>query len=189
MKTVVLLVTLTVFTFRSINYKDGAPVENGKDVSLGIINQFAVGGNYESMIRDTSSFVVKAIKSNKEEIMMSQMALQKSTNLQIKALAQKMVNDHQQLVQQLQGLSGTQTYADTSNMSTTQMHAYNDLSGMDFDRKWISDMIIGHREAINNFREELTRTNNAQIKTLISNALPIMQDHLRQLEALRAKMM
>lgn len=191
MKTVILLVTLAVFAFRSINHSNCTSVENKQDVSLKTISEYAVAGNYDAnLIQDTSAFVRTAIKSNKEEIMMSQMALQKSTNPQIKALAQKMVNDHSQLLQQLQALSGaTPGGADTTNMMTPQMQANNNLSGNAFDRKWVSDMIIGHQKAISDFRSELTRTNNTQLKTLITNALPAMQEHLRQLEALRSKMM
>jgi predicted outer membrane protein len=69
------------------------------------------------------------------------------------------------------------------------MAADGNLSGNDFDRQWISNMIIGHQKAISEFRSELTKTNNTQLKTLITGALPTMQDHLRQLEALRGKMM
>lgn len=192
MKTVILLVTLAVFTFRSINYNNCTSVENKQDVSLKAISEYAVAGDYEPtiLVQDTASFIPKAIRSNKEEIMMSQMALQKSTNPQIKALAQKMVNDHSQFVQQLQGLSAaTPGGADTSNMMTPQMQTFNNVTGMDFDRKWISDMIMGHQKAISDFRSEQMRTNNTQLKTLITNALPTMQEHLRQLEALRSKMM
>ena len=189
MKTVIILVTLAVFSFRSLNYNNCGFIENKQDASLIALNELSV--DYEP--QDTMAFIPKAIKSNKEEIMLSQMALEKSTNPQIKALAQKMVNDHSQLVQQLQGLSGNSQGVmpnmDSSSINTPQLQAYNNLTGIDFDRKWISDMIMGHRQAISDFRGELSKTTNTQLKTLITNALPAMQEHLRQIEALRNKMM
>jgi putative membrane protein len=193
MKTVILLVTLAVFAFRSVNHSSDSSLEKSSD-TFTAINEFAATGNYErEIMQDTTSFILKAIKSNQEEIMMSQIALQKSSNQEIKALAQKLMNDHLQLLQQLQGLNGNvqdaQNNADSNNMNKPQMQAYNNLNGMSFDRKWISDMIIGHQKAINDFRNESVRTNNAQLKTLITNALPTMQEHLRQLEALRSKIM
>ncbi len=48
---------------------------------------------------------------------------------------------------------------------------------------------MGHTKTINEFKAELGKTQNADIKNLISKSLPIVSDHLRQLEALRNKMM
>jgi hypothetical protein len=33
--------------------------------------------------------------------------------------------------------------------------AYNNLSGHDFDRKWVSDMIMGHTKPMNELKNEL----------------------------------
>src|SRR5205823_15064616 len=119
-------------------------------------------------------------------------ALQKSTNAQIKSLAQHLIDDHQQLLQNLEKLnnSGNQlnSMSDSAVANGGQM-ASNNLSGNAFDRQWVSDMIAGHIKTINEFKTELGRTQNADVRNLITKSLPTISEHLRQLEALRNKMM
>ena len=50
--------------------------------------------------------------------MMAQLAVQKSTSAEVKALAQKLITDHTQLLQQLQGLQGNNTNNNIGNDST-----------------------------------------------------------------------
>lgn len=57
-----------------------------------------------SSFKDDGSFVAKNIRDNQKEIEMSKMAIEKSDNAQIKALAQQMVDDHTQMLESLQKL-------------------------------------------------------------------------------------
>jgi len=146
-----------------------------------------------SSVADEDTFVSHAIKANMHEIMMAQMASQKSTNLQIKVLAQRLTTDHQQLLQELERLNNNSTQMnnmhDSSSANSGQDMAYNNLSGNDFDRKWISDMVTGHSKTIDEFKTELSKTQNADLKNLITKSLPIISEHLKLLEALRNKIM
>jgi len=56
--------------------------------------------------KDDGSFVAKNIRDNQKEIEMSKMALDRSQNEEIKALAQQMVDDHTQMLESLQKLQG-----------------------------------------------------------------------------------
>ena len=66
---------------------------------------------------------------------------------------------------------------------------YNNINGITFDRQWMGDMIPVIKKHLPDFRTELNTTNDANLKTLINNALPTIQDHLKQLQVLRGKMM
>src|ERR1044071_7808769 len=57
--------------------------------------------------KDDGFFVAKNIRDNQKEIEMSKMALDKSDNPQVKALAQQMVDDHTKMLEELQQLQGT----------------------------------------------------------------------------------
>jgi hypothetical protein len=63
---------------------------------------------------------------------------------------------------------------DSSAANSGQDMVYNNLSGNDFDRKWISET-------------ELGKTQNTDLKNLITKSLHTISEHLRQLEALRNK--
>lgn len=64
--------------------------------------------------------VQKLMLGNKGEIEVSQLAQQKSQNPEVKAFAQKMIQDHQQMNQQLQGLSSGQRQGQSGQRSTAQ---------------------------------------------------------------------
>jgi len=146
-----------------------------------------------SFIADEDTFVSHAIKANMHEIIMAQMASQKSTNPAIKALAQRLITDHQQLLRELERQNNSSTQMnnmhDSLAANSGQDTAYNNLNGNDFDRKWVSDMIIGHTKTLDEFKAELAKTQNTDLKNLITKSLPTISEHLKQLEALRNKMM
>jgi putative membrane protein len=194
MKSTILVTAITILAFNmNAGHKKSACL-NLHDVSayiqaIAVKDKMSVRNGFATA-EDT--FVLHAIKGNREEIMMSQTALQKSTNPQVKALAQHLIDDHQQLLQDLEKLnnSGNQmnNMSDSTPDSSQQMTS-NNLSGNAFDRQWVSDMIAGHMKTINEFKTELGKTQNADIKNLITKSLPAISEHLRQLEALRNKMM
>jgi len=193
MKVTIFLISIAVLAFKNSFYSRNETLKDTKETAAYIQARYV----NENMTIDTA-FVSKAIQANQHEIMMAQMALQKSTSAEVKALAQKLVTDHTQLLQQLRNLqgSGTNNNPALSNdsMSNSSDSAgvndmYNNISGITFDRQWISDMTVGHQKAIADFKMELTKTDDAGLKQLINNALPVMQEHLRQLQVLRGKLM
>jgi putative membrane protein len=193
MKITILLISIAVLAFKNSFCTHDQTLKDTKETAAYIQAKYVS----ENMTIDTA-FVSKAIQANQHEIMMAQMALQKSTSAEVKALAQKLVTDHTQLLQQLQNLQGSSNNNNpalsndsmsNSSDSTGVNNMYNNISGITFDRQWISDMTVGHQKAIADFKMELTKTNDAGLKALINNALPVMQDHLRQLQVLRGKMM
>ncbi|HUQ64726.1 MAG TPA: DUF4142 domain-containing protein [Flavitalea sp.] len=65
-----------------------------------------------------AAFVAKNITDNEKEIRMSQMALDKSDNSRIKTLAQRMVEDHTKMLEDLRNIQGTvrESSNDMNNM-------------------------------------------------------------------------
>ena len=164
MKSTILLTAVTILAFNmNTSYKKP---ERSRLQDLGnYIQTIAAKDDVmisSSFMADEDTFVSHAIKANMHEIIMAQMASQKSTKPAIKALAQSLVSDHQQLLQELERLNNSSTQMnnmhDSPAANSEQGMAYNNLSGNDFDRKWLSDMIMGHTKALNEFNAELGTT-------------------------------
>jgi putative membrane protein len=194
MKSTILLTTLVILAFNRNMVHRNNRCSHLQDIpeyiqTVAAHEKISAAGSF--MPAEDISFVSKAIKGNKEEIMMAQMVLQKSNNPQIKSLAQRLINDCQQLLQELEGLNNNGNRMNSTNNSTTmnnnQAIAYNNLSGNEFDRKWVNDMIIGHTKTIGEFKAEQSRTQNADVKNLITKSLPTISEHSKQLETLRNK--
>jgi putative membrane protein len=190
MKGTILLISLAVLAFRNAFYNNEHLKNTSETAGYIKANYLSVDN---MIIYEDTSFVGKAIEANQHEIMMAQVGLQKSSSAELKALAQKLITDHTQLLQQLQNLKGnnagnnamTNNFTDSTGVNTM----YNNISGITFDRQWVADMITGHQKTLADFKTELTVTNDANLKTLINTALPTIQEHLKQLQILRGKMM
>jgi len=194
MKTTILLVAVAFLAFKKSFYNEETTLKNARETAA-YIQKVSLHDNGKADTTIDTSFVTKAIRANQHEIMMAQLALQKSSSAEVKELAQRLITDHTQLLQQLQNLKGSNTNNDNSNAmnnnedSTGINTTYNNISGITFDRQWVGDMIAGHQKTLSDFRTELNTTSDTNLKNLISNALPAIQEHLKQLQVLRGKMM
>src|SRR5947208_5570735 len=104
MKATILLISIAVLAFKNSFYGD-KNLKNSSETASYLHANYGGDNMITNAVEDTS-FVSKAIKGNQHEIMMAQLAQQKSTSAEVKALAQKLITDHTQLLQQLQGLQG-----------------------------------------------------------------------------------
>ena len=192
MKTTIFLVALAFLAFKNSIYDEDHPLKNTNETAA-YIQKISLHNTGETDTTIDTSFITKAINANRHEIMMAQLAVQRSSSAEVKELAQRLITDHTQLLQQLQNLIGSNTTnnntMNSGEDSTGINTMYNNISGITFDRQWVGDMISGHQKTFTYFRTELNTTSDTNLKTLINNALPAIQEHLRQLQVLRGKMM
>jgi len=193
MITDILLVSLAFLAFKNSFNNEDHTLKNTNETAV-YIQKISLHDNRETDTTVDTSFITKAIQANQHEIAMAQLAVQKSSSAEVKELAQRLITDHTQLLQQLQNLKGSNTNNSNNTMNngedSTGINAmYNNISGITFDRQWVGDMIAGHQKTLSDFRTELNTTSDTNLKTLINNALPAIQEHLKQLQVLRGKMM
>lgn len=193
MKTTIFLVALAFLAFKNSFYNEDRTLKNTNETSA-YIQKISLHDNGRTDTTVDTSFITKAIRANQHEIMMAQLAVQRSTSAEVKELAQRLITDHTQLLQELQNLKGSNANSNNNTMNngedSTGINAmYNNISGITFDRQWVGDMIAGHQKTLSDFRTELNTTSDTNLKILINNALPAIQQHLKQLQVLRGKMM
>ena len=126
-------------------------------------------------------FVREAAGSNMMEIQLGQMAQNKASNPAVKQFAQRMVADHNNLQNQLTGVasSGGQSFTPTmDSRHQNQINRLQGLSGAEFDRNYMSLMIRAHQRDVNNFQSQSQSAKSAQVRTLVANSLPVLQQHL-----------
>src|SRR5215469_5163887 len=57
------------------------------------------------------------------------------------------------------------------------------LSGTDFDKRYISDMVSDHKTTINAFQKEADKGKDADVKQFASKTLPTIKEHLQLAES------
>lgn len=116
------------------------------------------------------------------EVALSNLALQKSQNEQVRSFAQRMVDDHTAVNSELTQLAGTKnvtlpTTPDQKHQSA--MEKLNGQSGAEFDRNYMRQMVKDHEAAVKLFQRQSERGEDADAKAFAAKHLPALQSHLQ----------
>jgi putative membrane protein len=116
------------------------------------------------------------------EIGLSQTALSKSSNEEVKQFAQKMIDDHTAAGEELKSLAASKNVMLPATMDSKHMSLNNKLSGMtgmDFDKEYMKAMVKDHQDTVSLLAKEANSGKDADAKALASKLLPIVQGHLQ----------
>lgn len=139
-----------------------------------------------------AKFMMFAAMSDMNEIGLSNMALQKSTNDDVKKMAQMMIDDHTKSSDMLKPVAASKnvtlpTSADAKHMA--MMTKMQSMSGMAFDMAYVKAMVKDHQKAVAMFQKESTGGKDADAKSFATTTLPVLQSHLTMATSMSGKMM
>lgn len=137
-------------------------------------------------------FVMMAATSDMNEITLSNQALSKSSNEEVKKLAQMMIDDHTKSSAELKPIVVSKnvmlpTEADAKHKAAAEKMAA--MSGSQFDMEYVKMMIKDHEKAVALFQKESTSGKDAEAKDFAVKTLPVIQNHLDMSRSLMNKMM
>ena len=185
------------------NGGSGAGSQNGAaaGANQGVANTRSTAGNATSAVAGDTGvgapvmgdkvFVKKAISGNYNEIDASKMALQKSQNDQVKQYAQKMIDDHQKMLDDLHALAGQENikFKDEPTGEGKKMAKKLDgLNGAAFDKAYVDGMVKDHKEDVQDFTTEINSGKDQPTKDAAQKSLPVIQDHLQMIQAIQKSM-
>jgi putative membrane protein len=126
-------------------------------------------------------FIRQAASSNLMEIRLGQSAQSRATNAAVKQFAQRMVTDHSSMQNQLTSTASTSGQTFTPSLDSEherQVNRIERLSGAEFDRAYMNLMIQAHQNDVSQFQTQSQSARSTQVRTLASNSLPVLQQHL-----------
>ena len=131
---------------------------------------------------------------------MARLGEQKASNAGVKTFAQKLATDHTKALSELEtvarGKSVTIPSEYTANSSTATRSAtqtssqsadekrLSGLSGAEFDRAFVKQMVDDHQKAISAFEREEKATQDSAIRNYINMTLPTLRSHLSEAQNL-----
>jgi putative membrane protein len=133
------------------------------------------------------AFVKKALEGNIAEIEMGKLALQKSNDDQVKQFAQRMVDDHGKMLDELKPVAeqmGVKVPEGPSKGQMKSMDKMKALSGDAFDQAYIKDMVKDHKGDDNEFKMEAQSTQSPQLKQMVMQSDQTIESHLQQIQQL-----
>lgn len=161
-------------------------MQNGQNQQMQEMqNQQRQAERMENSRNEDKKFIAKMYKGNNAEIQLGQLAMRKSQNQQVKQFAQRMIDDHSNLSQQMKPVAEQLKVQPTSAISKDAKKTekkLDSLSGPQFDDAYMKAMVKDHKQDVRLVQENIGRTRDKAVKETAENALKVMQEHLKLAE-------
>lgn len=150
-----------------------------------------IGVSAKAQSDDDKKFIAKAAQSNLNEIKLSQLAEQKATNPDVKTFARKMVVEHHKIGNSLKPFLEAWNVTPATNLDDDGQKAYdklNGLSGADFDKQYMDQMVSDHAKVLDDFTSEAKDTKDAKFRSVILRDKTMIAAHKNMAYDLKKKL-
>jgi len=147
--------------------------------SLGLVASLLALGCSSS--KDSAKFAAKAAQGGLTEVQLGQLAMKNGADPAVKEFGQRMVADHSRANNELKAIASQQSIqlpAEVSAEQKSMIDKLSKLSGAEFDKEYMDDMVKDHEEDVADFKTQSQDGNTAEIKAFAGKALPTLQSHL-----------
>lgn len=137
------------------------------------------------------TFVTALAKGGMAEVDAGRLAGSKSDNADVKSFAQRMVADHEQANAQLASVAHQLKLAMPADVDPDQkamQTALQNAGGDDFNRTYMQGQVTAHQQTTHLLEYEVGSGQNATLKKLAADLLPVVRDHLAMAQAITAKL-
>ena len=132
------------------------------------------------------TFVEKAAVGGMAEVEMGKMAQQKGSSDQVKQFGSRMVDDHSKAndeLKQVASSKGITLPTDLDAKHKSKMDKMQKLSGAQFDRAYMDDMVADHKQDVAEFKKQATSGKDSDLKSFAAKTLPTLEDHLKMAQS------
>jgi len=132
-------------------------------------------------------FVKKALQGGMAEVQLGQLTLQKSNNDQVKQFAQRMIDDHTKLGDEMRPVAQQLGVSDPNGVSKkdkSTMAKLQALSGPAYDEAYIRDMVKDHKQDLRDFQTEASSGQDQTVKDAANQGSKVIAQHLQMIQQL-----
>jgi putative membrane protein len=129
-------------------------------------------------------FATKAAVGGMAEVQFGNLAIQKTTNTQIKDFANMMVKDHGKANDELMAIATTKNITLPTMLDDEHQKKMSELSGRsgnDFDKTYVDAMVDGHKKTLKLMQDEAKDGKDADLRAFAAKTAPIVQSHLNMI--------
>jgi len=135
-----------------------------------------------AITEEDEAFVKEAATGGLAEVKLGQLAVEKASDAQVKAFAQRMIDDHGRGHAELTRIAAARHIELSSDLDTKQQALADrlaNLSGSSFDRAYVDAMLDDHEEDVEHFKHKIVAARDAAVKAWAARTLPTLETHLR----------
>ena len=136
------------------------------------------------------AFVRKALEGGMAEVQLGQLALEKTSNADVKEFAQKMVDDHTKLGDQMKPVAEQMKVKEPTALSgkdKATLAKLKALNGDAFDKAYIKNMVKDHQQDEKEFKREAENASDPALKDVAAQGEQMISEHLQMIEQIAQK--
>jgi putative membrane protein len=121
---------------------------------------------------------------------LGKLAEQKAENSAVKQFGQRMDTDHNKIQNDWLNMAtknGLTVRPAMGEHHRAKLDQLQKLSGKDFDKAYMTEMIRDHKDDIDYLQREGQAAHSAQVRDLVASTLPTLQDHYKQAKEVGVK--
>ncbi len=163
------------------------PSQNPPSATQPMPNQRGAGSLSQAERSQDTKFVDHVARDGLTEVELGQLAQQKSSNPDVKAFAQRLVQDHSQANQQLQSLAqrdNIQVPTQPDRHENEDVAKLQKLNGAAFDREFVQMQVRDHQKDIQYFQREAKQLKDPELQSFAQQTLPVLEQHLQMAQRL-----
>ncbi|MGA2353710.1 MAG: DUF4142 domain-containing protein [Terriglobales bacterium] len=137
-------------------------------------------------------FIKEAAEGGMAEVQLGKLAVQKASSDDVKRFGQRMVDDHTKANNKLKDVAGSLGVTLPQHLNAQDeatKERLSQLSGDQFDKAYMRDMVKDHKADVAAFRTESNNGRDASIKSFAAQALPTLRDHLKDAQTIEPKVL
>jgi putative membrane protein len=137
---------------------------------------------------EDSRFAVEAANGGMTEVELGKLAQEKASDTRVKEFGTMMVQDHSKANEELKALAAQKNITLPATPGDEQQKRIADMaamSGRDFDKAYIKEMVKDHEKDVKLFEEAQKNVKDADMLQFIERTLPTLRahlDHIKQLD-------
>jgi putative membrane protein len=135
----------------------------------------------QKMDNDDASAMKQLAQANLNEIAAGKTASSKAQSPDVKKFAQKMVDDHSKMLEEMRSLAKKKDVAlpqDANMKDMAQMKLMERKSGGEFDAAFMEHMVKDHEQTLKDVQNIASKAKDAEFKAAVQKAEPKIKEHL-----------
>ena len=137
--------------------------------------------------RGERKFLEQVAQHGIAEVETGKLAQSKAANAEVKKFGERMVQDHGKANDELKQVAqskGVQLPADTDRGHKRAAANLEKLSGADFDKKYVGEMVKDHERDVKDFQKMAKDAKDPEVKAFAAKTLPVLEEHLNMVRQL-----
>jgi putative membrane protein len=192
MKKLMYVMAISALAFQACNGGNKDAKESADSLNMAkdtTTNTTATGGI--AVEEADAKFTTQAAVGGMAEVELGKLALEKSSNPQVKDFATMMVKDHGMANTELMAIAQQKNITLPSTVDDEHKKKMDDLSkktGADFDKAYVDAMVGGHKSTLKLMEDESRDGKDADLKAFATKTAPIVQSHLVMINKINDRM-